>query len=79
MNQLKIIDLEFIDNLSENEDNNLIGGLDADLDADLDAELEAVLILGEPTVVAGRASKATAGAFAVSLKGNAFADAFAQA
>ncbi|MEM7761228.1 MAG: hypothetical protein AAF298_24320 [Cyanobacteria bacterium P01_A01_bin.40] len=79
MNQLKIIDLEFIDNLSETEDNNLTGGLDADLDADLDAELDAELILGEPTFIFGRASSASAGAVAISFKGTALADAFAQA
>lgn len=79
MNQLKIIDLEFIDDLSEREHSNLAGGLDADLDADLDAELEAELVLGEPTIIFGRASSASAGAIAASLKGKAFAKAIAEA
>ncbi|MEM7591409.1 MAG: hypothetical protein AAF383_07805 [Cyanobacteria bacterium P01_A01_bin.83] len=79
MNQLKIIDLEFIKDLSERENNNLTGGLDADLDADLDAELEAELILGKPTIIFGRASSASAGAIAASLRGTAFANAIADA
>ena len=79
MNQLKIIDLEFIDTLSTSENSNLTGGLDVDLATDLDVELDVLFRLGKPTIIAARASSAAAGAFAASLEGTAFADAFAQA
>jgi len=79
MNQLKITDLEFIDVLSTNEHINLTGGLDVDLDADLDVELDVLFHLGEPTLVFGRSSGASAGAFASSKRGTALAQALAQA
>lgn len=78
MNQLKIINLEFVEPL-RNEDISLKGGFDVDLAADLDAELDVLFRLGEPTIVFGRSSGAAAGAVAASEKGNAVARAFAKA
>lgn len=79
MNQLKITNLEFIDSLSTSESRSLTGGLDADVDTDVDADVGVLLSIGEPTLIIGRASGASAGAFAISLNGKASAFAFAQA